>query len=162
MRTTPEIQAKLRERLQAAKERAGSAEKLGKLLGWANGGYVRQFLSDNEKTRRAITQELVIRANESPEPWLHAWFDGILPPIAKVDIAQAQVARAAKAAWPFTRMSQAQWESMNPLQQAIVEDAAVSKARELLQERASATRGLTSTNLPRGRRSGNAKTGTDS
>lgn len=131
MRTTPEIQEKLLARLEQAKKQANnSAEQLGKMLGWANGGYVRQFLGG----KRKITSELIIRANESKEVWLHGWFDGILPPLTKADVATAQVTRLAKTAWPFERLKPEEWEALGTKGRWLVEDAAVTKARELLKE----------------------------
>jgi hypothetical protein len=130
MRTTPEIQAKLHARLSEAVERAGSADALGRALGWTNGGYVRQCL----RRVRNVTPEFMHRANESSEEWLHGWFDGLLPPIAALDVAQAATRRAIKSAWPFKRLTQEQWDALGTVGQAIVEDVALMKARDLLAE----------------------------
>lgn len=132
MRTNPEIQAKLRARLQEAVVRAGSADALGKALGWANGGYVRGAL--NEKKPRNVTQEFVIRADEASDTWLNGWFDGILPAVARADVMSTAVKRAVKSQWPFDRLTREDWDALGPKGQAIVEDVAVTKARELLAE----------------------------
>lgn len=133
MRTTPEIQEKLKARLTEAIKKAGSADALGRMLGWTNGGPVRNCL--NEKKPRNVTPEFILKANESKEAWLHGWFDAVLPPISKADILTLESARATKKAWPFERLTPEQWEALKPSQRAVVEDAAIVKYRELTEPR---------------------------
>lgn len=134
MRTTPEIQSKLKARLQDAVTRAGSADSLGRALGWTNGGYVRLVLSG----KRNCTPEFIARANASPEAWLHGWFDASLGPLSKLDVLTREVVRAKDVSWPFSRLTLEMWRRLDAARQAIVEDAAITKARELLAELATA------------------------
>ncbi len=134
MRTTPELQAKLRQRLQEAVDRAGSADALGRLLGWTNGGPVRQCLATSSP--RNVTPGFILRANESSATWLHGWFDGLMPLASQVDVLRVAHARRALAPWPFMRITSEEWAALDSDERAIVEDIARSKLRDLLAERA--------------------------
>lgn len=136
MRTTPQIQEALRQRLAEAADLffKGSKEKLGKALGWDNGGYVRNCFAKDEKKRRNVTPEFAARANESSDKRLHGWFDGYFPVVTQLDAARADTRKAAKEAWPFTRITPDEWQALTPELQAIIEDAAVVKYRELLSD----------------------------
>lgn len=136
MRTTPQIQDALRQRLAEAASLffQGSKEELGKALGWKNGGYVRQCLAEDATKRRNITPEFAARANESDDKRLHGWFEGYFPVVTQLDATRASVRRAAKDAWPFKRITSEEWRALEPHLQAIIEDAAVVKLRELLSD----------------------------
>jgi len=71
MRSTPERDAWLQERLRLAVETlaGGSADKFGRLLGYANGGYIREILDGKKPVRDAIIE----RANTVPAS--AGWFD---------------------------------------------------------------------------------------
>ncbi len=65
----------LRLRLAAAVDQFadGSADKFGRLIGYANGGYVREALNSKKPVRGAIIE----RASDSGVPGLVGWFDGV-------------------------------------------------------------------------------------
>lgn len=130
MRSTPEIDARLKARLQEAVERFsdGNVEAFGKRIGYANGGYIRQCLQD--KDPRPVRAVLIGRVHQDPD--MRGWFDGVLPPLVAADVRDE---RRQAGGWPFKRLTLEEWESLGELQ-AVVEDAAVQKARELLRERA--------------------------
>jgi hypothetical protein len=70
MRSTPERDAWLKDRLQAAvdKKAGGSVDKLGRMLGYTNGGYLREILLGKKPLRAAIIE----RAEGVDE--LRGWF----------------------------------------------------------------------------------------
>jgi hypothetical protein len=70
MRSTPERDAWMRQRLQEAVDgpAGGSADKLGRMLGYTNGGYIREILKGAKPVRAAIIE----RANDVDE--LRGWF----------------------------------------------------------------------------------------
>jgi hypothetical protein len=72
MRSTPERDAWLRERLiEAVKQFAGgSRDKFGRLLGYTNGGYIREIIDGKKPVREAILE----RACGVKE--LAGWFEG--------------------------------------------------------------------------------------
>lgn len=85
MRSTPEIDAQLRERLREGVEffAGGSADKLGRMLGYANGGYIRESLRPaNPKPVRAA---LINKFDDVPE--MRGWFVHLLPTVAVSDLA---------------------------------------------------------------------------
>ena len=95
MRSTPEIDARLRERLREGVEyfAGGSADKLGRLLGYANGGYIRESLRpDNPKPVRAA---LINKFNDVPE--MRGWFAHILPAVSIADLSGGPDALSARA-----------------------------------------------------------------
>lgn len=129
VRSTPDLDAKLRARLREAVDHfsEGNAEKFGKRIGYENGGYIRQCL--REDSPRPVRSSLIAKMNEIPE--MRGWFDALLPPLVASDVRQA--APAVASPWPFKRLTRDQWEALGELQ-AVVEDVAVGKARELLEE----------------------------
>ena len=93
MKSTAEIDAALRARLHEAVNRftAGNTDAFGRLLGYMNGGYVREMLVGNKPVRRAIIE----RANANPE--LAGWFDDFLPkPVQPVQVLPADALRIAE------------------------------------------------------------------
>lgn len=74
MQTTPVIEAALRKRLQQAIDEfaAGSADRFGRLLGYTNGGYLREVLNGKKPVRDAIIQ----RTHAVKQ--MAGWFDPIL------------------------------------------------------------------------------------
>lgn len=77
MRSTPEIDAKLKARLQEAVNKIanGSADKFGQLIGYANGGYVREVLNN----KKPVRETLIERVHARPE--MAGWFDDIITPM---------------------------------------------------------------------------------
>ncbi len=76
MRSTPAHDKKLQARLQAAVDQFadGSADAFGRLIGYANGGYIREVLSGKKPVREALIDRC------AAVPALSGWFDGELPP----------------------------------------------------------------------------------
>lgn len=76
MRSTPEIDARLRRRLQEAVDRFanGSADAFGRQIGYTNGGYIREVLS----TKKEVRERLIERVHEQPN--MRGWFSSILTP----------------------------------------------------------------------------------
>lgn len=76
MRSTPAHDKKLQARLSEAVDRfsEGSADAFGRLIGYANGGYIREVLSGKKPVREA----LIDRCHAVPV--LAGWFDGVVPP----------------------------------------------------------------------------------
>lgn len=71
MRSNPERDAWLRERLReaVAVHANGSADKFGRMLGYTNGGYIREILDGKKPLRSAIIERAAsVKA-------LQAWFD---------------------------------------------------------------------------------------
>lgn len=75
MRTNPARDAQLRQRLQEAVDAAGggSADAFGRLLGYMNGGYVREALTGKKPVREALV-ERVHRVKG-----MEGWFAACLP-----------------------------------------------------------------------------------
>lgn len=84
VRSNPAIDAALRNRLREAVEQfaGGNAEAFGKMLGFANGGYIRQCLRPNDP--RPVRSSLIGRVND--HPLMQGWFDGLMPPIVAADV----------------------------------------------------------------------------
>lgn len=78
MKRTPEIDAWLRARLKLAVEQFGdgSTDAFGRLLGYANGGSVRQSLKESGKGSRRVQQAILDRSEAVSD--LKDWFK--LPP----------------------------------------------------------------------------------
>lgn len=129
VRSTPDLDVKLRVRLREAVDafEQGNAERFGKRLGYENGGYIRQCLRDDDP--RPVRASLISKMNDDPE--MRGWFDHLMPPLVAADVRESVEPR--RDLWPFKRLSRQEWEQLGPLQ-AVVEDVAVTKARELLQE----------------------------
>ena len=85
MRSTPAIDDALRLRLeQAVKDFAGgSADKFGRMLGYTNGGYIRECLG---KKRKPVREALIYRVNASEYVELHGLFNDLLPAVALADL----------------------------------------------------------------------------
>lgn len=83
MRSTPEQDEQLRLRLQAAVDQfaGGSADKFGQMVGYANGGYVRECL----KMKKPVREALIDRVHATSG--MQGWFSAFLTPIAAADIA---------------------------------------------------------------------------
>ncbi len=75
----------MRQRLQEAVDKfAGkSADRFGRLIGYTNGGYVRECLNKIKPVRETLIER--VHAAEG----MGGWFDGELSPIAAADIADA-------------------------------------------------------------------------
>jgi hypothetical protein len=84
VRSTPELDARLRKRLQEAVDRfaEGSADAFGRLIGYANGGYIRQSLRADDP--RPVRSSLIARINDVP--LMRGWFDSLLPPLVASDV----------------------------------------------------------------------------
>lgn len=84
MRSTPELDARLRLRLQEAVDRfaEGSADAFGRLIGYANGGYIRQSLRLDDP--RPVRSSLIARINDVP--LMRGWFDSLIPPLVASDL----------------------------------------------------------------------------
>lgn len=89
MRSTPELDAKLQQRLRDAVERfaGGSADKFGRLAGYTNGGYVREVLNGTKPVREA----LIDRVHSHPD--MAGWFDSLLTPLMAADVAAREPVR---------------------------------------------------------------------
>jgi len=75
VRNTPEKDAWLKDRLKAAVDTfaGGSADKFGRILGYTNGGYIREILDGKKPVRGAI----IDRAHaQDHDPELKRWFEG--------------------------------------------------------------------------------------
>jgi len=72
MRRTPEIDAWLHQRLRLAVDdlEGGSADEFGRMLGYLNGGSVRQSL----RGVRRVQQAILDRAETAADARLHDWF----------------------------------------------------------------------------------------
>lgn len=125
VRSTPEQDVRLRLRLAAAVEQfaGGSADKFGQLIGYANGGYVREVL--NEK--KPVREKMIERVHARKE--MAGWFNSSLTQISIADVSPESSGPASQ--WPFRRISLDQWSALDGYDQALVEDAAFSRLREL-------------------------------
>lgn len=125
MRSTPEQDVRLRLRLAAAVEQfaGGSADNFGQLIGYANGGYVREVL--NEK--KPVREKMIERVHARKE--MAGWFNSSLTQISIADVSPESSGPASQ--WPFGRISLDQWSALDGYDQALVEDAAFSRLREL-------------------------------
>lgn len=82
MRSTPELDQKLRERFVQALERcaAGNADLFGRKLGHLNGGYVRQIAKGDKQVREAVIER--VHAIDG----MAGWFSDLLPPLVAADL----------------------------------------------------------------------------
>lgn len=93
MRSTPEKDEALRARLEEAvnKFADGSSDAFARLIGYANGGYIREII--NKKKGKVVREALIDRVNNSKEcKAMHGWFDDLLR-IAEADQADDLAAR---------------------------------------------------------------------
>jgi hypothetical protein len=133
MRSTPERDAWLKQRLKEAVDSplaGGSADKLGRLLGYTNGGYIREILDGKKPVRSAIIE----RADAVPE--LRGWFaqayatgaDGDAPrTFADLDGPEAQMVMHLRALRAAGAASGADWA--NGLLELVAEVVAIPDAR---------------------------------
>lgn len=84
MRSTPELDSKLKARFIAALEKAagGNADAFGRMLGHMNGGYVRQIVSGDKPVRESIIERVHALDGYS------SWFSDLFPPLVAADIRQ--------------------------------------------------------------------------
>jgi hypothetical protein len=113
MQTTPAIEAALRARLRQAIDdfAGGSADRFGRLLGYTNGGYLREVLSEKKPVRDAIIQ----RTHAVKE--MVGWFDPILqglPPGALLAGSGSRRDRLSDEAVEFACL----YEQLNPQERA--------------------------------------------
>lgn len=82
VRSTPEQDERLRQRLQEAVDKfaSGSADKFGQLIGYANGGYVRECLNK----KKPVRESLIDRVHAAPG--MAGWFSEQLSPITAADV----------------------------------------------------------------------------
>jgi hypothetical protein len=122
MRSTPEQDARLRARLQEAVDKVadGSADKMGRLLGYANGGYLREILGSKAKP---VREKIIQRFAESTDPTIASWFDGYVSNITAADLAEAAAKHSNP--WPFRYLSPAEWALIDPRDWAVAESAAL-------------------------------------
>jgi len=130
MRSTPELDRKLRQRfIEACASRSdGNADAFGRLLGYTNGGYVREIVRGVKPVREAIIER--VHSLEG----LEGWFAPLLPPLVARDVAERAPTRTGPA-WPFERLSSVQWASLSERERGAIEDVAMAKLREILAER---------------------------
>ena len=85
MRSTPDQDERLRQRLQEAVDKfaGGSADKFGQLIGYANGGYVRECLNRKKPVRESLIDRVHAAAG------MAAWFLEQLSPITAADAGDA-------------------------------------------------------------------------
>lgn len=60
----------------------GSADAFGRLIGYANGGYIRQSLRDDDP--RPVRSSLIARINDVQ--LMRGWFDSLIPPLVASDL----------------------------------------------------------------------------
>ena len=99
----------------------GSKAALGRALGYKSGAYVRQLID----LERPVTEKLVAKIEAMRASKFAGWF-------ARATVQEPQTGTP----WPLRRWTPEQWEKIDPLDRAVMEDAAMSKLRELQQERA--------------------------
>lgn len=82
MRSTPELDRKLRERFIEAVDKVsrGNAEDFGRKMGHLNGGYVRQVVAGKKPVRESAIER--VHAIEG----CAGWFDRLLPGVVAVDL----------------------------------------------------------------------------
>ena len=82
MRSTPDQDEQLRLRLEEAvrKFAGGSADKFGQMIGYANGGYVRECLKKIKPVRESIIERVHAHI------MMRGWFSAHLSPIASNDV----------------------------------------------------------------------------
>ena len=83
MRSTPEQDKTLRARLQEAVDHFGdgSADQFGRLVGYANGGYIREILNNKKPVREALIGRV------HAHPGMAGWFDAALSSVSAADLA---------------------------------------------------------------------------
>lgn len=104
MRSTPEIDRRLRERLIEAvdKECGGNADAFGRKLGYTNGGYIREII----RNVKPVRESLIDRVHGLPG--YEGWFSDLLPAVVAGDLAEKLAAiRAADESYYVDRFSAA-------------------------------------------------------
>lgn len=99
----------------------GKKVLLGRALGYKSGAYVRQLMD----LERPVTEKLVAKIEAMRAGKFAGWF-------TRATVHEPQTG----APWPLRRWTPDQWGKIDPLDRAVMEDAAMSKLRELQQERA--------------------------
>lgn len=97
MRSTPELDAKLRARLIEAVDALtnGNADAFGRRLGYTNGGYIREII----RNVKPVRESLIDRVHALPG--YEGWFAHLLPSVVAADLAQRTAASAFDE--PFSR-----------------------------------------------------------
>ncbi len=132
VRSTPAQDEALRQRLEWAvtHHANGSADKLGRMLGYANGGYIREVINKVKPAR----EKLIERVNAHPT--LRGLFDGVLTEVSAADVARHAPAAAAPAAeWPFQQIPPAMWATLSDQDRHAIERAAVKELLSIQADR---------------------------
>ena len=84
MRSTPELDRQLRARLIEAVDKAagGNADAFGRLLGYTNGGYIREIIRSVKPVRESLIDRVHALDGYA------GWFNGLLPAVVAQDLAQ--------------------------------------------------------------------------
>jgi hypothetical protein len=129
VRTTPELDRLLRERFVAAckKETNGNADAFGRLLGYTNGGYVREIVRGVKPVREAIIERV------QALPGYAGWFADLMPPLVARDVASKS---GGPSRWPFERLSYDAWHLLSERERGAIEEAALVKLKEIRAEKA--------------------------
>lgn len=125
MRSTPALDAKLKARLEEAVKHfaGGSADKFAQLIGFANGGGIRQCLLGI----RPVRESVIHRVHRLDKPGASTWFADLLTPIVSKDVE----ATLPTSHWPFERISPEAWSNLSERQRGAIEAAAVAAMREV-------------------------------
>ena len=86
VRSTPEQDERLRLRLVEAVDKfaGSSADKFGQMIGYANGGYVRECINKKKPVRETIIDR--VHTTEG----MAGWFSACLTPISAGDVAESE------------------------------------------------------------------------
>lgn len=98
----------------------GSKAALGRALGYKSGAYVRQLID----LERPVTEKLVAKIEAMKASKFAGWF-------ARATVQEPQTGTP----WPLRRWTPDQWSAIDSHDRAVMEDAAMSKWRELQSER---------------------------
>lgn len=96
------------------------------MIGFANGGYIRMCLRENDP--RPVRDSIIHRVHQLKRPGAATWFANLLTPLVAQDIAATA---PSVQAWPFERITPEQWAKLTARQQGAIEDAAVQKLRDV-------------------------------
>ncbi len=101
----------------------GSADAFARIVGYVNGGYIREALNGKKPVREALIDR-VHRCSG-----MEQWFAGCLGETLHSPATQQDLE------WPFERFSRARFERLTAREQGVVEDAAFRALRDLELER---------------------------